>query len=462
MCSLIRDILIEIFGVLFPQDLLQCELVCRRWVVTIRSANIWRTAHINHTENICGLYWHPTNLIKDYKTYHGLFWKEVQFHQSIDYTHGSQYFWRANHLKRLMPETHRTMESPRFTVDGNVYTLVLQRLTVGDAHQLGIFVRSYQAAHCVYMLSPQTNSYESILSNITEKRFRQRGETSGWFFTMAQLHLNEFPNELLVKIEMFTAPTDHRLVPASYQHLKNPLIPLDCKRYLMGVLSDAAMHSNRIKVALQSSPEGYETLIQMLESVQDNLSGQTIMAVSGLIWNMLDQHTLLVDAGSISRIVRIVCKHLDMEYRPHERESVSTSLMGMLWNLPVSNAHFKPLLDPVLVEHIIRVGQDDNIQRVHFTCCHLLCSMICKKGLDPDTHKRAQKYVEGYIQHASHWGGENGLTLADLGVSISLRDLVDYFIPYLRSDDLSVVAFGQWSFAGYYDLPSMQPIELVL
>eukprot|EP01012_Entosiphon_sulcatum_P053122 TRINITY_DN7306_c0_g1_i2.p2 TRINITY_DN7306_c0_g1~~TRINITY_DN7306_c0_g1_i2.p2 ORF type:complete len:217 (-),score=38.43 TRINITY_DN7306_c0_g1_i2:47-697(-) len=199
------------------------------------------------------------------------------------------------------------------------------------------------------------------------------------------------------------------------------------------------------------------------------------------LWNMLDASEILMEARLIQRLFAAACRTLHRVVRhelvqptyavtcgscedldlgelaevqnqedQHSRQlralGLVNTLAGLMWNIPVTPDYRVMMAQhPCFVPGLQAILDNSLCSRTHFTCLHLLATLrhfdqLPQRGIEV-LHRHLPRFVEGV----------NPEDASELGVLLSLRDLVDFFLPLIRSRKLECVAFGAWSLQLYYD-----------
>eukprot|EP00760_Papus_ankaliazontas_P032338 PhM_4_TR5759/c0_g1_i1/m.35089 len=384
--------------------------------------------------------------------------------------------------------------------------------------RLGVFIRVEAPAvgrdsvglppfHCIYSLSllhPET--YVPLVSNSAEKTFGLRNparvfDTSGWLFGTGPLNasstssppMSYLPNEVLISFEIVTlVQSIQSMSDADKIYSTLPVLSSTAKRTFLSFVSELVMRcGNKGKALLQRHTHGVRSVLDILEEClvripcedsddvsreinsERSLIGDVLLfcAAAGVLWNALDLGPeLLIPEDVKKRVVSVVSRGTRLEpslTAPSSWQRMAPQLMtscfGMLWNLPIDVALLKSTIarDAGLVDVLISTVQSPGLSDAHFTAVHILCSLLMHRCflLDDDDDKRhdvASRLVWDYVATSPVWGDEVGqMGMTELGVSLSLRDLADFFLPYARSTNRAVAAYGCWAIVGYYNVSTM-------
>jgi hypothetical protein len=468
----VQDLFADCLSFLDESTLLTCELVSRNFRRIILYRRSWKhlfdqrvtkdkwIAPITPPEDWKVKYWKFNRELKLYKLHHRnsvsarFIWRYVDL-KSIKFEDTSAYFCHGHKDGRPLR-----------------WKIILQNLE--DRRQTGIFLQQETPdVNSFFTVNLLTDDYETICSQSTAKEFKggsnYQDSTCGWFFPQLR-----DAQSLIVVIDLTVFGKDMACLAPLYQLISNDLSENLLKNvlsYLGDFCTHVAEHKLKARRYLQ---ENAEPLVRLLED--ESKAALLRASAAGTLWNSLDTSELYISVPLVKRItetaVRMVQKlqkiysregsESDEEVEPGDAELVGpnsnlvrvhlvNTVTGMMFNLPIVK-DFREVMaaTPGFFRAVMWILSCKEFCKSHFTCIHIL-AMFHHQNMLPN------EFIEEFGQHLDHYidaSTRDEFSLNELGVLLSIRDVADFFVALLLSQQVECVKFGSWCLRSYYKCKS--------
>jgi hypothetical protein len=290
-------------------------------------------------------------------------------------------------------------------------------------------------------------------------------------------------------VDLTLFPNELSAVAPLLQLIDERATPEEVRSAAVSSLGDFVTHFApdpvKAKQYIQELNGGPISLIALLEDPRSK--AKTRGAAAGALWAIMDTSKISTHPDLLSRLINATCllwHHLliqeeDYQSRLAEHGAQSDAnaatafeekmiaedlrgpggrrlradfvyvLAGLLWNMTIvedcrrmmaANSFFFPALFTIL--------QVRDHSKSHFACLHLVATLHHYGYLSGYMMRSFVCHLKGYIASKDAANSLSGAT--EVGRMLSLRDVVAFFLPLLRSKKPACVLFGKWCTELFY------------
>lgn len=353
------------------------------------------------------------------------------------------------------------------------YRVVLQtvRGNAGEVDRIAVFVRCDGAAQatmtvaaCPSAFVDPANHAAAVIATRSATRHLDHSEI-GWGFDATALGLPSTEADFRVRVEVVVYPPEwwKATMLDVLAHVLSDSTGAWCT-----VTKAEVTHNIGQAVRALTNKQRHSVQARLMQPIMIWLEAQLgslpmtdvqlVVALNACnaAWNLMDSHEFAFGVDVLDQVCRVVCRFaaVCMEIQDIERQRLGMqAAVGSLWNIPVCpeyrvalarQAHF---FEAVLPQYIVSLPSADNA----LPSVHVLVALFGRRN--EYAFSRSKTMCQA-LATGMRLLEESTLTLEQMGVLLSVRDLADFGIPLLSSPSTVCRRYAVWFISRFYFSPA--------